>query len=271
MLTRETTCKTALVRSGLPNLDYALNPYRGCEHACIYCYAPSVLRYGSEEGQKWGDFVDVRKNMPKVLSKELRGGKKKGTVGISTVTDPYQPAEKIYEVTRNCLEVLLEKDFPISIQTKSSLVLRDLDLLKRFSRCEVGFTITSIDDEIREKYEPGSSSFEEKLAAMRELSENGIVTWVFLGPIMPFITEKGEDLERLLSEISKDVDYILIDKLRLKRGLWSNIESFLNEYNPRLVPIYSDILYSKNDYFSEVKSRIINLCRKYNISYEVLF
>lgn len=269
MIIREINCKTALARSKLPGLDYALNPYRGCEHACIYCYAPSVIKYRGEE--KWGDFVDVRKNMSRVLSKELRGGKKKGTVGISTITDPYQPAEERYEITRNCLEVLLEHDFPISIQTKSSLVLRDPDLLKRFSKCEVGFTITSIDDEIRAKYEPGSSSFEEKLAAIRELSESGIITWVFLGPIMPYITDKDDNLEQFMSKISQSIDYILIDKLRLKRGVWENIECFLGEYDPELIPIYRDILYSKSDYFSEVKSRIIRLCREHDITYEMLF
>ncbi|MDY6964515.1 MAG: radical SAM protein [Halobacteriota archaeon] len=266
---KETTCKTALVKSGLPNFDYALNPYRGCEHGCIYCYAPSVLRYKGEK--RWGDFVDVRRNMPRILSKEIRSGIDIGKVGIGTVTDPYQPSEDRYEVTRNCLNVLLKKDFPVSIQTKSTLVLRDLNLLKKFSRCEVGFTITSIDERTRREYEPLSSSFEEKLEAIRELSDSGITTWVFLGPIMPYITNREDDLEKLIDELSGNVSYILIDRLRLKRGIWENIESFLREYSPDLIPIYKDILYSKDEYFSEVKLKIIRLCEEYNINYEVLF
>ncbi len=270
MIIRETTCKTALIRSALPNLDYALNPYKGCEHACIYCYAPSVLKYGGEE--KWGDFVEVRKNMPKILSKELKSKRKEpGIVGIGTVTDPYQPVEKRYEVTMNCLRVLLDRDFPVSIQTKSSLVLRDINILKRFKRCEVGFTITSIDEHIREKYEPKSSSFDEKVSAIRKLSKNGIKTWIFLGPIMPYITDRQGELEKLISKIPPDISYIIIDKLRLKKGLWKNIELFLSAYNPELIPIYKDLLYSKNDYFLEVKSEMVNLCRAYNINCKVLF
>ena len=112
------SCKSALSQSRLLGYDYALNPYRGCEHGCSYCYAPYVLH----EDREWGGFVDVKLDIPSVLSKEL-GRRKKGVVGISTVTDPYQPIEKKYELTRTCLEHLLRHDFPICIQTKSALAL----------------------------------------------------------------------------------------------------------------------------------------------------
>ncbi len=139
---KEIKSKTALSPSQLPGLDYALNPYIGCGHACIYCYAPSVIH--RDEG-KWGDV-----------------------------------AERKYEVTRRCLELLLMHDFPVCIQTKSSLVLRDMDLLKKFSDTEVGITLTALDDRVRERMEPGASSVEERLHALEELRENGINTWVFL-------------------------------------------------------------------------------------------
>ena len=126
MEVNEITVKSALSKSSLPGLVYALNPYRGCQHACTYCYAPSVLR----EKRRWGEFVDVKMNLPDALAKDLER-LPIGIVGIGTVTDAYQPIEKKYALTRKCLEALLEKDWPISIQTKSDLVLRDLDLIEQ--------------------------------------------------------------------------------------------------------------------------------------------
>jgi len=196
MKINEIICKTALPASKLPGLNYALNPYMGCEHSCVYCYAPAVLK----EKRKWGSFVDVKRNLPNILAKELKK-KKKGRVGIGTVTDAYQPAEKKYEITRRCLEILLKHDFPVCIQTKSSLVLRDIDIIKRFSVKEVGLTITTINDEERKKYEMCSSSVEERLNALRILGENNIHTWVFIGPVMPYITEKN--IDKLIENIAK--------------------------------------------------------------------
>ncbi|MCZ7392208.1 MAG: radical SAM protein, partial [Candidatus Methanoperedens sp.] len=207
---KEITVKTALSPSKLPGLDYALNPYRGCAHACVYCYAPSVIHW---DRGKWGELVEVKMNLPRILSKELR--RKKGVVGLGTVTDPYQPAEKKYEITRRCLELLLRHDFPVCIQTKSSLVLRDMDLLKQFSNIEVGVTLTALVDGIRAKMEPCASSVEERLLALSELERNGIKTWVFLGPVMPYITGV-EALVEAIAEVKPR--YVLVDRLRLKEG-----------------------------------------------------
>ncbi|MBU4374144.1 MAG: radical SAM protein [Euryarchaeota archaeon] len=221
---KEIIVKTALSPSKLPGLDYALNPYRGCAHACVYCYAPSVIQW--DKG-KWGELVEAKVNLPRILSKELRV-KKKGVVGLGTVTDPYQPAEKKYEITRRCLELLLIHDFPVCIQTKSSLVLRDIDLLKKFTNIEVGVTLTTLDDSVMAKMEPGASTVEERLRALEELSKNGIKTWVFLGPVMPYIT----DVEALVEAIV-DVKprYVLVDRLRLKEGVWDGVKRFIQGFN----------------------------------------
>ncbi|MFH1774051.1 MAG: radical SAM protein [Methanobacteriota archaeon] len=256
MLVRKIDCKTALSSSHLPGYDYALNPYRGCGHACIYCYAPAVLR----ERREWGSFVDVKINMPLVLARELRK-REKGVVGISTVTDAYQPVEKKYELTRRCLEQLLKRDFPICIQTKSSLVLRDLDLIERFSQKEVGFTITTIDDEARKKYEPYSSPAGERITALEELASNGIKTWVFIGPIMPFITEKN--LDSFIKELARvKVGYVLADRLRMKPGLEEKMRKFFSTHYPELASKYSGI---NEEYFQGVKNKIIELCKKRGI------
>ncbi len=259
---KEITVKTALSSSKLPVLDYALNPYRGCAHACIYCYAPSVIHW--DKG-KWGERVEVKVNLPRILSKELRI-KKKGVVGLGTVTDPYQPAEKKYEITRRCLELLLMHDFPVCIQTKSSLVLRDVDLLKNFSNIEVGITLTTLDDKVRERLEPDASSVEERLRALSELEKNGINTWVFLGPVMPYIT----DVEALVEAIAEvKPRYVLVDRLRLKEGVRERVWEFIAGYKPGLLAYYEGIFLKGEDYYSGVFERILRRCEEKGVRCEV--
>lgn len=270
MRVTETTCKTALSKSSLPGLACALNPYRGCEHRCAYCYAPSVLR----EEREWGTFLDVKVNIPVVLFKELKKMKKRGKaerpVGISTVTDPYQPAEKRSELTRRCLELLLSHDFPISVQTKSVLCLRDIDLLKRFTNAEVGFTITAMDDDVRKRYEPVSSSTEEKFSALQELKSKGLRTWVFLGPILPYITDM--DMEKIISFAEKaKIDYMLVDRLNLKPGVWGKVKTFLEGYEPSLVQKYETVFFGKSDYYDCIFKEIERLCGVHEIKWRKAF
>ncbi len=250
---KEIKAKTALSPSQLPGLDYALNPYRGCAHACVYCYAPSVIRWN--EG-KWGEVVEAKINLPRILSKELRV-KKKGVVGLGTVTDPYQPAEKKYEITRRCLELLLMHDFPVCIQTKSSLVLRDIDLLKGFSNIEVGITITTPDDSVREIMEPGASSVDERLKALARLQENGIRTWVFLGPLMPHIT----DVEALVDAVvAVKPGYVLADRLRMKGDVKERVRRFIHLYKPELIKEYERIFQDGENYYREIFKILLERC-----------
>ena len=259
---REVIVKTALSPSKLPGLEYALNPYRGCAHAYVYCYAPSVIHW--DKG-KWGELVEVKVNLPRLLSKELRV-KKKGVVGLGTVTDPYQPVEMKYEITRRCLELLLMHDFPVCIQTKSSLVLRDVDLLKRFSNLEVGMTLTAFDERVREKLEPGASGVEERLNALSELSRNGVNTWVFLGPVMPYIT----DVEALIDAIEAvKPKYLLVDKLRLKEGVWNSVTGFIKEFYPELEGKYREIFLGKEDFYGKAFKEFKNICDRKALKYEL--
>ncbi|MFH0879237.1 MAG: radical SAM protein, partial [Lentisphaerota bacterium] len=119
--------------------DYVINPYVGCQHACSYCYARFMKRF-SKHKEPWGEFVDVKINASDLLNVEI-ARKKKGSVWISGVCDPYQPLEAQYQLTRKCLEILADHDWPVFIQTRSPLVLRDLDILKKIKHCEVGFSI----------------------------------------------------------------------------------------------------------------------------------
>lgn len=259
---KEILVKTALSPSKLPGLDYALNPYRGCEHACIYCYAPSVIHW--DKG-KWGELIEAKVNLPRVLSKELKA-KKKGVVGLSTVTDPYHPVEKKYEITRRCLELLLMHDFPVCIQTKSSLVLRDTDLLKRFSNVEVGMTLTTLDESVREKLEPGASSVAQRLNALSELSKNGISTWIFIGPVMPYLTD-GDALVDAIT--SAKPGYVLVDKLRHKEGVLNNVMGFIVEFYPQLKEKYNGIFCGNEDFYKGFFENIKKKCDMNGLKCEI--
>jgi len=245
----EVKCKTALSKSNLPGLDYSLNPYRGCQHSCAYCYVPNVLRIKRED---WGGFVNVKTNIPNILSKELRT-KKPGVVAISTVTDPYQPVEKKYKLTRYCLEQLLRYNFPVHIQTKSDLVIRDIDLISKLSNAEVMLSIGTLNDSERKLLEPYTSSIQKRLDAMKEISDIGIRTSVFFGPIYP--TVKLNDLDEIINTfIENGAGEIMLDKLNLKPGVKQNVERLLN----------SDISKELAE-FDEIKNRIFEISKKKKI------
>jgi DNA repair photolyase len=216
---RPCVCKSALSASTLPGLSYSLNPYRGCQHNCAYCYAPCVLRIPREQ---WATLVEVRTNIPAVLAQELRK-KKPGVVGISTVTDPYQPLERTYGLTRSCLEQLVSTAFPAHIQTKSGLVTRDIDLLSQFKDAQVMMSIGTLDERERRLLEPGASSIPERLAALKKLGDAGVNISVFFGPVYPTLTI--EDIPEILDIFqASGVSELWIDTLNLKPGIWENIQ-----------------------------------------------
>jgi DNA repair photolyase len=157
-------------------------------------------------------------------------------------------------------------DFPVCIQTKSSLVLRDIDLLKKFSNLEVGITLTSHDDSVREKLEPGASSVEQRLHALSELSKNGIKTWVFMGPVMPYIT----DVEALIGAISiVKPSYVLVDKLRMKEGVGDSILGFIKEFYPHLTEKYKNIFSGEEKYFVKILDEIKKSCENKELKFKI--
>jgi DNA repair photolyase len=215
---RRAQARSALTPSGLEGFDWVLNPYHGCAHGCAYCYAPSVL---GEDREAWGRSVEARQNMPAVLSRELKR-KERGVVGISSVTDPYQPAERRYQLTRYCLERLARHDWPVCILTKSDLVLRDVDILGGMSEAEVGLTVTTLDEHQRRLMEPGAPPVARRLAAMRVLADSDIPTYAFIGPIYP--TANLDGLRELVRRVhGAGARYVLVDRLNLKRGVWLSL------------------------------------------------
>lgn len=266
MIMKEVTCKSILNKSGI--CDYCINPYTGCAHACVYCYARFMKRY-TKHKEEWGSFVDVKTNAVEVLKKQLRL-KTKGSVYISSVTDAYQPIEKKYGLTRNILKVLSKTNLQIVIQTKSALVLRDSDIISNMKNWEIGFTITCLDDNDRRNFEPNSSPTQERLEALRILKKNKIRTYAFIGPFLPFITEKN--LDKMLKELSESCDYVMIDRLNTRYVNWQRIINVIKEHYPEHLEKYDDIFIKNNsDYYDNIKNRIKDLARKNNLRYEFCY
>ena len=195
MAVRLVECKSAISRSRLPGLDWAINPYRGCAHACRYCYAQDVTRF--EMDKEWGSVVEAKINIVSRLKKELEKGAK-GVYGIGTVTDPYQPAEKEYELTRGCLVQLKRAKARASILTKSDLVLRDSDILSDWDGSEVGISIGCPYDDVASVTEPGACPPSRRFAALARLSEAGITNYLMAAPILPGMCDSKEAFEDLV-------------------------------------------------------------------------
>lgn len=209
MKVKEIRVKSILSRSKVS--DYTLNPYIGCEHGCSYCYAKFMKRFTGHK-EDWGEFVDVKINAPELLRKEIKR-KKPGRVWISGICDPYQPLEGRYELTRKCLEIFIENDWPVTIQTKSPLVLRDLELLKKSRKIEVCFTVTTADEKIREIFEFRAPTIKARLNALARLHSESIKTTAMIAPLLP-------GAEGLVSKLKGRVHSVLIDKMNYHYADW---------------------------------------------------
>ncbi|MEM4187637.1 MAG: radical SAM protein [Candidatus Hadarchaeum sp.] len=262
------SCHTALSLSGLPGLTYSLNPYTGCEHGCVYCYSPSVLK-DRLVAESWGKKVRIKQNIAEVLSREVTH-KKTGTVGVSTVTDPYQPIEKNVELTRKCLEILCQHDFPVSIQTKSELVLRDSDLIlpKKF---DVGVTITTMDQELARLLEPRASPPDARAQVVEEFSSRGVDTWIFLGPIIPETNDDDENLRKIVEIAAKTKSKILYDKLNLKQWVMERLGPVLENLKPGLAERVPATISQGSDYRNKISSKITSICRELGVRCEAAF
>jgi len=198
---REIQAKTLLstVKGDDPifGMKYNLNLYRGCEHQCIYCDSRSLC-YGIENFRD----VLVKINAIELLMKELASKKEKGTVGFGSMSDPYTPAELKYGLTRQALGVLARRGFPAHLNTKSVLIERDLSLLVEVNRvhCSVCFSITTTDDGLARKVEPGAPSSSARFQAMRRLAEAGIHVGVSMMPILPFLEDSPENIRAIAEQ-----------------------------------------------------------------------
>ncbi|MGB2989196.1 MAG: radical SAM protein [Candidatus Zixiibacteriota bacterium] len=266
----EVECKNALVRSKIEGLDYALNPYTGCQHACVYCYAEFMKKYTNHK-EDWGEFVDAKTNVIERLRQQVKRTRP-GTVQLGTVTDAYQPAEERFRLARGCLEVLADSDFPVTIQTKSDLVLRDIDILKKIKDKEVGFTITCPDPEIERLFEPGASDLERRFEALRELVNRDIPTYVFFGPILPFFSDHRESLLRLFERLQKiKVKKIYLDKMNYLKGKRKKISRILGDNFPHALRFYDGVMEREEKYTEWLRATLASTLSRFPFEPEILF
>lgn len=255
----EKTCKTALSKSGL-SYDYTVNPYTGCLHGCVYCYANFMRRFSGHLQDPWGSFVDVKVNLLDVLAKELpkRPG---GSIWISSVCDPYEQVEAKYKLTRGAIELISRySKFTISILTKNSLVLRDIELLTHLkSRVDVGFTITTFNQKAQLIFEPHASPVRERIETVRRLIEAGVETWVFIAPMLPYVTEiELEDGLRQLKEAG--VKRIMSDRYNARGAVVGQTLKAYQSLNPTidLEPV-RQLLWDGDEYYRTLDTKISDL------------
>jgi DNA repair photolyase len=209
LMVKEVQAKTILSVSKI--YPWVINPYTGCQHGCSYCYARFMKRVTGHK-EPWGEFVDVKINAADLLREEIKKKKRK-RVWVSGVCDPYQPLEATYRLTRQCLEILAHHDWPVVIQTRSPLVLRDIDIIQDAREFEVGFSVTTADERIRELFEPHAPPITDRIQALGELHKSGIRTYAMIAPVLP----GAEGLAELLRG---NVDYILVDRMNYHYADW---------------------------------------------------
>lgn len=230
MKIEEVEAKSIIVASKLPDTDYVINPYTGCQFGCLYCYATFMGRFVKEPRTNWGNYVYVKKNAVELAQHQLRKWKKtkkSSTILMSSVTDPYHGIEQKYRLTRGILEVLLADNYPgrISILTKSPLVLRDTDLLAQLNS-EVGLTITTTDDKLSRFLEVRAPTVSRRIDTLKQLVIKGIPTYAFIGPLLPHFRYQPELLEELFRGICETgTKEIYVEHINLpayvKDRLWS--------------------------------------------------
>jgi DNA repair photolyase len=209
LVVKEILARTILSRSKI--YPYVVNPYTGCQHSCSYCYARFMKRVTGHK-EPWGEFVDVKINAAELLLGEIRK-KKRNRVWISGVCDPYQPLEEHYRLTRQCLEILSQNNWPVIIQTRSPLVLRDIDIIREFQDIEVGLSVTTADDSIRKLFEPDAPPITDRIHALDVLHNAGIRTYAMIAPVLP-------GAEGLVELLRGKIDYVLIDRMHYHYADW---------------------------------------------------
>ena len=244
--------------------DFVVNPYTGCMHNCIYCYARFMRKY-SGHNEPWGSFVDVKINAPELIKIDKKYADK--SILISSVTDPYQPLENKYKLTRKILEKLITLRPNLQIITKSDLVLRDIDLLKKFKNCEVAISLSCLDERINKQLEPLASSPGKRINVLKQLHENSIKTALFISPIFPVLS----DWEELIKRTKLSVDEYWFENLNLYSFIRNNVYNFLRKSDPDLIKTYNQIYFKKNDYWKIVEQKIKDFCAKEKIIGRIYF
>ena len=258
MVIKEIKTNDYVTKSNLPFCDYVINPYGGCVHGCKYCYASFMKRFTGHT-EDWGTFLDVKRCDKSISAKKLTGK----AVFLSSVTDPYNPYEKKYEITRAILEQLSQIDCTLYISTKSSLILRDIDLLNKQKHLVVAVSLNTLDENFRRAMEHGAT-VESRLRTLQELHENGIYTVLFMSPIFPGLT----DFRALIKSTRVFTDEYWFENLNLRGDYKATILSYIHAKYPQYDELYKTI-YQKSDstFWKEMERDFTAYCAEHSIKY----
>jgi len=238
-----TESKSILTKSGLPGADWVVNPYNGCLFGCMYCYAAQIGRW-NHPNEEWGTYLNVKINAPQLLKKELQklerkfGKKDFGFIFFSSVTDPYVGMEAKYKLTRQCLQILADFGYKgkIGIQTKSPLIIRDIDILKKLKKVAVGFTITTLNDKVSQFLEVKAPPVSSRLKGLKKLHQGGISTYAFIGPILPYFTNEEKKINHLLDKLQAvGVKEVWFEHINLSPKIKGRLYKFLGKKSPDLI------------------------------------
>jgi DNA repair photolyase len=272
----EIECKTALNRVSVTNMPFrwTLNPYRGCQHACTYCFARGTHEFlGFDSGRDFETRVVVKVNAPEMLRQDLsRPGWRRELVAVGTACDPYQPAELKYSLTHRLLRVMLEHANPMSIITKSPLIVRDADVLEDLSHAgevTVNFSVATLDDDVWRRTEPSTAKPAKRLEAMEMLAKRGVRCGVLLAPVLPGLTDDPANLESVVRAASeRGASFIHDNVLYLKPGTKEWFMPFLREAYPHLAERYAKYYrgaYAPKSYTQEVHRTVEELRGRYGL------
>lgn len=249
---------------GMP-FDWALNPYRGCTHACEYCYARKYQRHLElGTGDDFSGVILVKRNLPDVLAREVRKASwEREMVAVGTATDPYQPIEGHYRLTRRCLEILTESQTPFSVVTKGPMVVRDRDVLLAATNgagCSVAMSVPSVDEEVWQTLEPGTAPPAQRLRAIGTLARAGIDAGVLMMPLLPGISTGRQVIERTVAAIdASGARFIAAGVAHLEAGVREHFFGFLARTYPHLTEGYARLYqrsYAPAEYVSAVKDHV---------------
>lgn len=241
--------------------DYVINPYTGCEHGCRYCYADFMRRFQNIK-ENWGDFVYAKINCPELLAQELEKNKP-GHIFMSSVCDCYMPIESRFKLTRKILEIIanskFRNKFTIEILTKSALVRRDFDLLKKLN-AELGMSINTIDDNTAKIIEPLASSPSLRIETLKLAKKQGIKVFGFISPVIPGITKLDEIFSKL-----EFVDYLWVELLNAKKSVLYRLIPLIKEKFPQAVKDFDFAINNSDEYYRKTEKEIRELEEKHKI------
>jgi DNA repair photolyase len=255
--------KNIITKSNIPGVDFVINPYTGCQHGCIYCYAEFMIRFTNHKGDKWGNFLDIKTYEFEKIKPHKYDGK---SILLSSVTDPYIPLELKYQNTRKILESLVGTTAHVSILTKSKFVTRDIDLLTQFENLEVGISISTLDENLAKVIERGASRPQERLNALKEIHDNGIKTYTFISPFFPRITDYKTIVEKTISY----TDSYMFENLNFRPHNVPRIFKVVKQNYPKLLPVYENFR-KDNSQWEAIASEIDAYCSNLNLEYYIEF